>query len=498
MLTSPANGFAPVGYTYNAANGHWYVVNTALQSWMAARDAAAAAGGYLATITDANENAFVAALVDSHALGYAWTGGSDAGAEGQWSWDGGPEAGSVFWNGDVSGSAPVGGYENWHNQSGNPAVNVEPNGGTAENAMYIRNTGEWVDLAADGSGLPGHDPLASVIEISFVEDTVSFIPAGMLLANDTDVDSSPLFIDSVQAIDGQTHGSVELVDGNVRYTPDADYSGTASFTYRVKDANGAVSNEATVTFTVEAVNDAPEGDGNAPELYASAPEQTFLPNMHFKLAGIAIGDTEASTLRLTVSTEQGPISPLGPTTGLVTPDTDSDGSDGTLSFEGSLSDLNTLLAGGFELDWTDETDMGSLKFTIDDLQGGTDILNFIFPNLNVNPAMQGTEGKDLIVSNPGNDLLTGGAGADIFHFRSLASPVHTNADAILDFEQGVDKIFIREIDIDDIGDLTIAVEGGHSVIHLPNAFQDELTIRNITNLTAADFTFVPLAGGPPF
>jgi hypothetical protein len=54
-----------------------------------------------------------------------------------------------------------------------------------------------------------------------------------LLANDTDVDSSTL---SVVSLSAPLHGSAVLnADGTVTYTPDANYFGTDSFTYRVSD-----------------------------------------------------------------------------------------------------------------------------------------------------------------------------------------------------------------------------------------------------------------------
>ena len=47
-------------------------------------------------------------------------------------------------------------------------------------------------------------------------------------------------------------------NGTVTFTPTANYSGPASFTYRVKDAAGLTSvNAATVSVTVTPVNDAP-------------------------------------------------------------------------------------------------------------------------------------------------------------------------------------------------------------------------------------------------
>ena len=52
-----------------------------------------------------------------------------------------------------------------------------------------------------------------------------------------------------------TNGSVQLVSGQLVFTPAANYHGPASFTYTITD--GTVSAVATVSGTVTPVNDAP-------------------------------------------------------------------------------------------------------------------------------------------------------------------------------------------------------------------------------------------------
>jgi VCBS repeat-containing protein len=83
------------------------------------------------------------------------------------------------------------------------------------------------------------------------EDTVI---VGNVLSNDSDVDGDTL---TASLVSGPAHGSLTLnVDGNFSYTPDADWNGTDSFTYTTND--GALdSNVATMTITVNPVNDAP-------------------------------------------------------------------------------------------------------------------------------------------------------------------------------------------------------------------------------------------------
>ncbi len=74
-----------------------------------------------------------------------------------------------------------------------------------------------------------------------------------VLANDTDVDGDALTVSSVTQ---GTNGAVTIADNKVTYTPNADFNGTDSFTYKAKDGS-LDSNDATVTITVNAVNDAP-------------------------------------------------------------------------------------------------------------------------------------------------------------------------------------------------------------------------------------------------
>ena len=65
-------------------------------------------------------------------------------------------------------------------------------------------------------------------------------------------------------VNGPSNGSLTLrPDGSYTYTPDADFFGTDSFTYRVEDAEGATSGTATVSVTVTPVNDAPVAAGEA-------------------------------------------------------------------------------------------------------------------------------------------------------------------------------------------------------------------------------------------
>jgi Bacterial Ig domain len=84
-----------------------------------------------------------------------------------------------------------------------------------------------------------------------------------VIANDTDSDGT---IDptSVQIASQPGHGVVSATaTGSVVYTPTAGYSGSDSFTYTVKDDQGAVSNAATVTLTMTAAAPPPRTGGSS-------------------------------------------------------------------------------------------------------------------------------------------------------------------------------------------------------------------------------------------
>lgn len=157
------------GEVYYPANGHIYQVisgtcdfgnEPTCIDWQDASVAAAAASyqtfdGYLATMTSAEENAFVASRLSG---GAAWIGASDVGEEGNWKWVTGPETNTQFWSGDGGGSPVSSRYSNWN--SG------EPNdvGGEDCGQMYAGDSaGQWNDLPCTGF------PLGSYI-IEYGED----------------------------------------------------------------------------------------------------------------------------------------------------------------------------------------------------------------------------------------------------------------------------------------------------------------------------------------
>jgi len=92
------------------------------------------------------------------------------------------------------------------------------------------------------------------------EDTQLTVNAPGVLGNDTDPEGSAL--SAVNPVN-PAHGTLALgSDGSFVYTPDANFSGTDSFTYQASDGSLS-SGQATVTITVNPVNDPPVAQADA-------------------------------------------------------------------------------------------------------------------------------------------------------------------------------------------------------------------------------------------
>ena len=130
--------------------------------------------------------------------------------------------------------------------------------------------------ADDGKG--GTDSITVTINVSNVNEAPTAVNDTAttaedqsviidVLANDTDPDTEKanLMVSvRTQPLNGRAH--VES-DRTIRYTPTANVSGSDSFTYRVSD--GSLSDDGSVTVTVEAVNDAPA--------FAAVPAERSVP-----------------------------------------------------------------------------------------------------------------------------------------------------------------------------------------------------------------------------
>ncbi|MBW5415824.1 Ig-like domain-containing protein [Pseudomonas sp. MAG002Y] len=159
-------------------------------------------------------------------------------------------------------------------------------------------------------------PIAQPATLGTAEDTPL---TGALVATDLDGDAL-----SFSMIQGPAHGSLVLnADGSFTYTPQADYNGTDSFIYQVRDADGGLAT-ATATIVVAPVNDAPV----VPAQTATTAEDT--PIRLDVLAGAT--DIDGDTLAVTTASAlNGTVSLNLDGTLLYTPNADFNGSD-TLTY----------------------------------------------------------------------------------------------------------------------------------------------------------------------
>jgi VCBS repeat-containing protein len=135
------------------------------------------------------------------------------------------------------------------NFSGSDTFSYKASDGTAEsNISTVTITVNPID-----------DPPVAVDDSATTnEDTTVTIP---VLSNDSDIDGDALIVSGVTI---PANGTViDNGDGTVTYTPNANFNGTDSFSYKANDGI-ADSNTATVTITVNPVNDPPVADPNGP------------------------------------------------------------------------------------------------------------------------------------------------------------------------------------------------------------------------------------------
>ncbi|HVK07445.1 MAG TPA: Ig-like domain-containing protein, partial [Gemmataceae bacterium] len=136
-------------------------------------------------------------------------------------------------------------------------------------------------------------PVADDEAYSIAEDGTLTVPAGTgVLVGDTDVENSPL---TAVLVGNVQHGTLTLnANGSFVYSPAANYNGTDSFTYRASDGSAA-SNLATVTLTIDPVNDAPVADADA---YAVNEDETLTVPAG---TGVLDGDTDVEGSPLTAT-----------------------------------------------------------------------------------------------------------------------------------------------------------------------------------------------------
>ncbi len=251
-------------------------------------------------------------------------------------------------------------------------------------SISFNNDGSLKSLDASFHELIGTTPLDG--EIRFQMPTQS----GVLL-NDSDADFDPMTVALVSPV---SHGILALgTDGAFTYTPNSDFFGDDSFTYRDNDG-AADSNVATVTFHVVRPNVAPTITPGPDE---TAPENFGPFIIHHWLAAISPGpDYESNqTVTLIGSYVSDPsLFSVPPTVDLTTGDltfTPAQNASGTASVSFVVQDNGGTAFGGS--DTTQSSD-----FTID-------ILHINQPPSSQDDSYNVPSGRILQSDTPGNNAI---------------------------------------------------------------------------------------------
>jgi VCBS repeat-containing protein len=292
------------------------------------------------------------------------------------------------------------------------SLNLNANGGfTYTPDADFNGTDTFTYQASDGTAqsnpatvtinvTPVNDsPAATDDAYSTAEDTPRTVPAPGVLANDTDLDSSTL---TAAVVTGPGHGTLTLNgDGSFTYTPATNYNGTDSFTYRVSDGT-LQSDPATVTITVNAVNDAPT--------VAVAGGGTCGRDDHSGTINLAVADVESQATGLTLSAASSNPA-LVPTGNIIFA---GNGAARTMTVSAVDGRSGTAI---LTVTVSDGQASGTVPVTVtvggsgkDTLTGGTGA-DLLLAQSN-NDTLTGGDGNDLLCGDSGGDTLSGGLGDD--------------------------------------------------------------------------------------
>ena len=216
-----------------------------------------------------------------------------------------------------------------------------------------------VTITVGGSNQP---PVAGDDAFSTDEDT-SFT-TGSVLANDSDPNSDPLILTSLDLVG--TQGLVtDNEDGTFDYDPNGQFedlavgeSATDTFSYTISDGNGGT-DTATVTITIDGVNDAPIA---ADDFLATDEDTALNENLFANNGAGADSDVDASDM-LVVSAVNGQAGDVGSQITLASGALLTVGSDGSVAYDPN-SQFESLGVGASTTD--------SFSYTISDGNGGTD------------------------------------------------------------------------------------------------------------------------------
>jgi len=154
------NGFTPTVETQPYSEtpsatreygGHTYIFFNTENPLHFAEDKAKSLGGYIVTVTSAQEHDFLGKVLNELQMNRAWLGASDESEEGVWKWTGGAEKDVVFYPNDPDRG--VTGFTFWfkgepNNVDGENCANFFPDGWNDVNCMTEKH-GLVVEIGQD-------------------------------------------------------------------------------------------------------------------------------------------------------------------------------------------------------------------------------------------------------------------------------------------------------------------------------------------------------------
>jgi VCBS repeat-containing protein len=176
---------------------------------------------------------------------------------------------------------------------------------TTDQRGISRPQGSACDIGA--FELDNSAPSAENDTYSTDEDTTLTVVAPGVLSNDNDADPADTL--TADLVDDVDNGTLTLnQDGSFTYEPDDNYNGEDSFTYKASD-DTVQSNEATVTITVNPVNDVPVATNTTTTMSEDGAPITI------NLASLASDVETSNNANLTYNIVSGPTQAQGTLSG---------------------------------------------------------------------------------------------------------------------------------------------------------------------------------------
>jgi large repetitive protein len=189
-------------------------------------------------------------------------------------------------------------------------------------------------------------------------------------------------------VGGPAHGKVTGSGANRTYTPDPDYNGPDSFTFRASDGT-ADSNVATVNISVKAVNDAPA----VMVLAGSASQSACLGDTSGRIT-LKLSDVDSNLSDLKPSVASSSDTKLVPKSNVIF-----GGSGGTRT-----ATISTVPG---------RTGTSTVTITVSDGQASSSVPVTVKAGGNGNDTLGGTSGADLLLGQNGDDTLSGSGASDV-------------------------------------------------------------------------------------